>query len=420
MIDLTDKYIELSRKTGHNPNLLFLEGEIANYRILVMQGGTRSGKTWSGCQFYWRSMDKYSGVEYSIVRGTLPALKATVMKDFFAMGIDAGVYSELYHNKTDKEYRYNGNLLDYFSVEDGEKTRGRKRHVLYMNEAPELEWEPVQQLLWRTTSKIIIDYNPSYPESWVYDNILTRDDCAMITTTYLDNPYLSQGQLNEILWLKENDPDAYRIYGLGQRGELRGQIYKNWKRIDELPIDYPSAYIIDFGFTNDPTAITECKKHNRAMYAKEHIYRTGLDNIDIAICLFFIGCKSDSLMIADSAEPKSIREIRIGWDLSEDYIKTKCLNLGYEYKKELQKALKEGFWVLPTVKGQDSIDNGIQAVKQHEVFVTSDSANAWREYYRYRWKEDDKTGTLLNVPIDKDNHFCDTVRYYALMENRVY
>lgn len=418
MNDLTEKYVGVPGK--HNPNLVFLENEIKNYRFLAMPGGTRSGKTYSTVQWIWRNLHKFNNIQYSIVRQTLPALKATVMRDFIEVGTEAKLYSDKYHNLTDKEYKYNGNLLDYFSAEDNEKIRGRKRDVLYMNEAPELTWDVVQQLLWRTTSKIIIDYNPSYPESWVYDKILTRKDCAFITTTYKDNPYLGAGQLSEIEWMRENDPDAYRIYGLGQRGELRGQIYKNFKHLDAMPVEYPSAYIIDFGFSNDPTAITECKKHNRTLFAKEHVYKTGLDNIDIAIHLWHIGCKQDSLMIADSAEPKSIMELRRGWALEIDYIKAKCNTMEIEYKPDLVSALKDGFIVLSTVKGQDSIDAGIQKVRQHEVFVTSDSHNAWREYTRYRWAEDKKTGALLNVPIDSDNHFMDTIRYYLLCEGRLY
>jgi len=421
MNDLTSKYVGKSGKW--NPNLMFLENEIMNYRILALPGGTRSGKTTAVIQWIWRQMSKYRGVEYSIARQTLTALKSTALRDFVDIGTQAGLYREAFHNQTEKEYRWNGNMLDYFGADDDEKIRGRKRKVLYMNEGPEMLWPVVQQLLFRTEAKVIIDYNPSYPESWVYDNILTRKDCAMITTTYMDNPHLPAGQVAEIEWLKENDPEAYKVYGLGQRGELKGQIYKNWKRIKELPVDYPFIYVIDFGFTNDPAAITKLCKHNRALYAKQLVYSPGLDNIDIGIHLFFHGVTSSDMVIADSAEPKSISELRYGWDLNAEYLETKMGLLGYSDKgkvPELQAALKKGFTVLGALKGQDSIDAGIQKVKQFEVFVTEDSHDAWKEYTKYKWAEDPRTGKLLNVPVDAFNHFMDTVRMFALAEGRLF
>lgn len=413
MNDLTSKYVGVN--SYHNPNLRFLENEIGNYRILVMQGGTRSGKTYSGVQFIWRNMHKYTGVEYSIVRQSFPALSSTVMKDFIHIGADAGLYLEANHHITNKEYKHNGNVLDYFSAEDHEKIRGRKRHVLYMNEAPELDWKVVEQLLWRTESKIIMDYNPSYPESWMYDKILTRKDCAFIITTYEDNPHLSKGQLDEILWMKENDPDTYRVYGLGQRGELRGQIYKNWKRIDALPIEFPSTFVIDWGYANDPACIGEFKHNKRAIYSKQHLYQTGLHNVHLAIKLVMVGCDSNTPIIADNAEPKAIAELRNRLHtVSKETIKEDALLLEYDLSdKEVDKiydVFQEGFSISGCLKQEIEVD--IQKVKQYEIFVTEDSKDAWREYYQYRWKEDPKTGKLLNVPVGQD-HYQDCAKYFA-------
>lgn len=418
MHDLTSKYVPSSGK--FNPNLAFLENEIKNYRYLCMPGGTRSGKTYSAIQWNWRNLDRYTGVKYSVVRATLPSLKATVREDFIEIGTSCGLYKPSNHNLTDNIYRHNGNIVDFFSSDDDEKVRGRKRDVLYLNEAPELEWDIVKQMLWRTTSKVIIDYNPSYPESWVYDNILTRSDCAFITTTYMDNPYLTQGQLGEIEWMRLNDPDAYLVYGLGQRGQLRGQIYKNWKKCKELPADLSSCYVIDFGFSNDVACIAEFKKHNRALYGKEHIYKTGLNNLNLAIHLHLIGCTDNSVIIADSAEPKSIAELRQGYGLTAEFLTTVLEGMGLKLEpvkfEALKKALARGFMVLPAKKGRDSIDAGIQRVKQYEVLITEESHNAWNESRAYRWAEDPKTGQLLNEPIDKHNHFCDCVRMYAMAE----
>lgn len=421
MVDLTEKYVN-NNTTGFNPNLLFLHNEFKHYRYFVLQGGTRSGKTYATLQFLWRNLSQYSGVRYSVVRATLNALKATTLVDYIEIGQEAGLYTTNRHNLTNNIYKHNGNVVDFFASDDDEKVRGRKRDVLYINEAPEVEWEIVKQFQFRTTSKIILDYNPSYPESWVYDKILTRNDCAFIRTTYRDNPFLTQGQLDEIEWMRVNDPDSYLVYGLGERGQLKGQVYKNWAKCKELPQGLPSYYSIDFGFANSPTCISEFKKKDtRTIYAKEHVYATGLDNLQIGVHLAVIGV-GNNFIIADSAEPKSIRELRTGWGLERDFLAKICHELGY-YDVDIakvQKCLKNGFNIVPAKKGQDSVDAGIQRVRQHEVLVTEDSHNAWNEYRQYRYAEDPKTGVLLNEPIKKFDHFCDTLRYFVASDGIYY
>jgi phage terminase large subunit len=226
--------------------------------------------------------------------------------------------------------------------------------------------------------------------------------------------------------MQENDPEGYKIYGLGQRGELRGQIYKNWKPIrpDGMPGEYPSIWVIDFGFSNDPTVVGEFKMHNRSIYGRERVYETGLDNMQIGIHLFYMGVTDKNIVIADSAEPKSIAELRRGWELDREYLRTAAFGLGYDLDDEtlnkLRKQMATGYTVFGAVKGPDTIDQGISKVKQYEVFVTEDSVNAWQEYRKYRWAEDPKTGKLLNTPMDSWNHFMDTLRYFTTSEGRYY
>jgi phage terminase large subunit len=164
--------------------------------------------------------------------------------------------------------------------------------------------------------------------------------------------------------------------------------------------------------------------HNRTIFGKELLYLKEQNNLQIAVHLFFAGCKSNSLIIADSAEPKSIVELRCGWDLSLDAVKLHAHQLGYNIDEStairLQKQLKDGYTVLAASKGQDSIDAGIQKLKQHEVFITENSSNAWMEYRKYRWAEDKKTGKLLNVPMDECNHFMDCLRYFCLCSGRLF
>lgn len=204
-----------------NPNLDFLRKQIPVKKIVALQGGTRSAKTWSVLQFLIELCMEYSGLSISICRETLPALKATVMKDFFAILEEEGLYYEDNHNKTDRIYSLKGNLIDYFSLDEPQKIRGRKRDILFINEANEVDLESWKQLLFRTSGKVIIDYNPSMYEHWIYDEVLTRPDCAMLTTNHKDNEHLSEEQHNEIERYKDFDYEYYRVFGLGERGKLK-------------------------------------------------------------------------------------------------------------------------------------------------------------------------------------------------------
>lgn len=230
-----------------NPNLTFLRENVPKKRIVSLRGGTRSGKTYSVCQFLIELCCQFSGMTIDIVRETVPALKATVMKDFFQILEDEELYTDANHNKTDKVYYLNGNEFQFFSLDDEQKVRGRKRHILYANEANEMDYEVWKQLMFRTSHKAIVDYNPSMYEHWIYDQIETRDDCATLVTTYLDNPHLTLEQVEEIERYKSFDYEYYRVFGLGERAKLRtgaefyhafsrGKHVRKLEYIPELPI----------------------------------------------------------------------------------------------------------------------------------------------------------------------------------------
>lgn len=206
-----------------NPNLTFLRENIPKYRIISLRGGTRSAKTWSTLQFLIELCCEFpdAGITIDIVRETVPALKATVMKDFFTILKEENLYQEKCHNKTDKIYILNGNEIQFFSLDDEQKVRGRKRHILYANEVNEMDYEVWKQLLPRTSHKIIIDYNPSMYEHWVYEHVETREDCVLCVTTYLDNPHLTLEQVEEIERFKKYDYEHYLVFGLGHRGQLK-------------------------------------------------------------------------------------------------------------------------------------------------------------------------------------------------------
>jgi phage terminase large subunit len=302
------------------------------------------------------------------------------MRDFFEILRSHDLYREEYHNKSSHEYYLNGNLVEFISLDQPQKIRGRKRDLLYINEANELTYEDWQQLILRTEGRAILDYNPSDAFHWIYDKVVTRDDCDFFQTTYIDNPFLDAGVKAEIERLKETDDDYWRIYGLGERGMSRATIFQFG--MNEIPADATLlAMGMDFGYTNDPTSLVAVYKSGDNLYADELIYQTGLTNPDISNRLKDLNLDRRTEVYADSAEPKSIEELhRMGWN------------------------------VKPTQKGADSVIVGIDVLKRHKLFVTPRSNNLIKELQNYKWVED-KNGNLLNKPIDAFNHAIDAMRY---------
>jgi len=350
-------------------------------RIIVEQGGTRSGKTYNillWLIFYYT--ERNTAKTITICRKSFPSLRASVMRDFFDILRNHDLYREEYHNKSSHEYHLNGNLVEFISLDQPQKIRGRKRNLLYINEANELFYEDWQQLIFRTDGRIILDYNPSESFHWIYDKVIPREDCDFYQTTYRDNPFLDEQIKQEIERLKETDEDYWRIYGLGERGMSRATIFQFGT--SEIPQEAKLlSYGLDFGFTNDPSAIVAIYQHGDNLYLDELLYRTGMTNRDIHNHLQSLGLDRRDEIFADSAEPKSIEELhRFGWN------------------------------VKPTAKGQDSINAGIDILKRHKLFATSRSSNLIKELQNYKWTED-KNGNLLNKPIDVMNHALDAARY---------
>jgi phage terminase large subunit len=352
----------------------------SNKKIVVEQGGTRSGKTYNillWIIFFYT--EKNTDKTITICRKSFPSLRASVMRDFFEILRQNQLYQEEYHNKSNHEYYLNGNLVEFISLDQPQKIRGRKRNLLYVNEANELFFEDWQQLIFRTDGKIILDYNPSDTFHWIYDKVIPRDDCEFHQTTYLDNPFLDQTIKDEIERLKDTDEDYWRVYGLGERGSSRATIFQFG--IAEAPKGKLVSIGMDFGFTNDPTAIVKVFQDGSDLYIQELLYHTNLTNQDISEKLTEMGLTRYDEIWADSAEPKSIEELhRMGWNIK------------------------------PTAKGSDSVMAGIDILKRHKLYVTKESKNTIKEMQNYKWQED-KNGNLLNKPIDTFNHAIDATRY---------
>ena len=352
-------------------------------RIQVHQGGTRSGKTYSLLLVLIELcyQNKNAGATITICRKTFPALRASVMRDFFEILNREDAYSEEFHNKSEATYILFGNLVEFISVDQPQKVRGRKRDVLYINEANELTLEDWRQLLIRTTGNILLDYNPSEEFHWIYNDVIPRDDAAFFQTTYKDNPHLDTALIAEIERLKDADSNFWRVYGLGERGQSRSTIFNHYIQVEEIGAEWRLlGYGLDFGYTNDPTACVAVYTNGAGFLFDEVMYQTGLSNRQIAQ-LLNVG---KSQVVADSAEPKSIDELH-----------------GY------------GLNVHPAKKGPDSVRAGIQFLHSRPMAVTSRSVNLIKELRNYKWRED-KNGRVLNEPVDAFNHAIDAARYAAM------
>tara|TARA_E500000318_G_C3568854_1_gene216908 strand:+ start:1789 stop:2943 length:1155 start_codon:yes stop_codon:yes gene_type:complete len=353
----------------------------SNKKIVIEQGGTRSGKTYNillWIIFHYCAQN--AGKIITICRKTYPALRTSAMRDFITILREYNVYREEHHNKSSSEYRLKGNLVEFISLDQPQKVRGRKRDLLFINEANELFWEDWQQLIFRTQGRIIIDYNPSEEYHWIYDKVIPRNDADFFQTTYLDNPYLEETIVDEIERLKETDEQYWQIYGLGTRGVSKTTIFR-YAEVNNIPQTAKFlAYGIDYGFTNDPTTIVGVWTEDYMLYAKEYLYQTMMTTIDIHKKLKSIGIDRE-VIFGDSAEPRLNEELRrMGWNIKG------------------------------SVKGRDSVNAGIDLLKRYKIHLTSDSSNMIQEFRNYKWKQD-RSGKTLNVPEDRANHTTDALRY---------
>jgi len=360
-------------------------------RTRVIPGGTSAGKTFGIIPILIDRATKKSGLEISIVSESIPHLRRGALKDFEKIMRTTGRWFEDRFNRTLLKYTFaNGSYIEFFSADQSDKLRGARRNILYINECNNVTFEAYQQLSIRTSDEIWLDFNPSN-EFWAHTELKNDPDCEWLTLTYKDNEALPKAIVKEIEKAREKAKTStywanwWKVYGLGELGVLDGVIFNNWKIIDEIPQE--AKYVksgMDFGFTNDPTTLIDKYLYNGIPIYDEVLYQTGMINSEIAKV-----AKQDfkRIIVADSAEPKSIKEL-------QNY----------------------GLIVKGAEKGKDSINFGIQAIQQYEVFyVTKRSVNLIDELRKYSWDKD-KTGKTLNVPIDFHNHCIDALRYIEIDE----
>ena len=327
----------------------------------------------------------------SVVRATMPALKGSVFRDFREIIGRMDAYDRRCLNKSEMIYTFpNGSGIEFFSVDNEQKLRGRKRRILYVNEANEVSQLEFQQLQFRTTEFTIIDYNPSFSEDhWICTDLNNDPTTYHFITTYRDNTFLEQRIINEIESLKEKNPSLWRVYGLGLQAIVEGLIFPKVEIVDDFPKQVKRQWIgVDFGYSNDPTAIVRVGMDGSDLYLDEECYRTEMVTRDIVGELKRINAtqKRYFKIISESADPRLIQEIAMA-----------------------------GLDIHPVRKYPGSVDAGILFMQGQKLHITRRSLNFRKEQRNYTYRQD-KDGHWINEPVDAFNHCWDAARYVGMNE----
>lgn len=365
-------------------------------KIILEIGGSRSSKTWSIFQFFIINALQGKNWDITIARKVFKDTKGTLLKDFQTLieKYKLDVTPEINFNRADQIYSLNGSTFEFFGLDNSGKLHGKSQDWFWLNETIEIERKHFDQLEMRTRIGAILDLNPSDDTHWVFD-LEKRPDVGAIHSTMLDNPFLEQVIVDKIKSYEPNDinytngtADLYmwEVYGLGKKAKLQGAIFENWDIVDTIPTTSNLiGYGLDFGYTNDPTALVAVYIQDNELYLEELLYETKLVNEHIAEKMRICDVKSDDIIIADSSEPKSIEEIA-----------------------------RSGFSRITGVeKGQDSVKFGIDLMHKYKIHITKRSSNLESELRKYKWSED-RNGNNTNKPVDAYNHAIDATRYVVM------
>jgi phage terminase large subunit len=362
-----------------------------NTPIIVSQGGTSSGKTYSFLQNAFTKCieDK---VVFTCVGQDMPNLKVGAIRDSLQI-IDSSALLQRFisdYNKSDQKIIFNnGSILEFKSYKDGQDARSGKRDYLFVNEANGISYDIYEQLSLRTTRQEYIDYNPT-AQFWVHEKIIPSKKAKLFITDHRHNPFVLQSIRDKIEALIDKDEELWRVYARGMTGKIEGLVFRDWKVCEKIPEGAKFIGIgLDFGFTNDPTSAVEVYQQDGQLWINELFYYTNKTNQDISALLKECGVDKSKLIIADCAEPKSIEELRrMGWTIE------------------------------PSIKGADSINISISVLKNYRLNITNDSTNLRKELMNYKWKVDRLTNSPTNTPVDFFNHGIDALRYVAMNKLR--
>ena len=348
-------------------------------RIRAVSGGTAASKTISILVWLIDYAQVTKNEILTVVSESYPHLEGGSIRDFKNIMISQGYWIDNSWNESKHFYSFpGGSIIEFKSIDKLGAAHGPRRDILFLNEANNIPFQIADQLITRTRNIVWMDWNPS-EEFWYYTEIQgKRDDVDFLKLTYLDNEALDETTKMEIE-SHRNNPNWWKVYGLGELGVIEARIYTGWQIIDSLPTNARlERYGLDFGYSNDPTAIVAVYYVDGGYILEEKTYQKGLSNKAIADIFQAL---PPALIIADSAEPKSIDELK-----------------------------SYGLNVMPTLKGPDSVRKGIQLVQDLPISITQQSTNGIKEYRNYLWITD-KNGKILNEPAKGDDHFLDAVRY---------
>lgn len=377
------------------PTFLTTDVFHANYncksKIIINQGGTGSSKTYSILQvIILKCLTMLKKNEICTVTGQdMPNLKRGALRDFINIWNSCDFFKNaiVRYNKSTQEFTLkNGAIIEFVSFTNEQDAKGAKRKMLYINEADGMFSEIAAQLIMRTNIQVYIDYNPNKP-FWVHgDDYLANKrlagDISSFISNFRNNKYLDPKIVEHIKTYKHTNPNKWRVYGLGLMGVAEGVIFDNIRRCAEMPIADNYVYGLDFGFTNDPSALVQVCFYGGELWIDEVFYEYGMKNSAIIKRMQEEEIPKNATVVADCADPKSIDEIA-----------------------------SAGFYVVPCVKGPDSVLYGISKMSEYRINITSRSKNLLAEIDTYTWKKDRRTGNYLNVPIDEKNHAIDATRY---------
>jgi phage terminase large subunit len=347
-----------------------------SHRIIINYGGSSSSKTISVLQLLTQLAFYKPSMRFTLVAESVPVIKKTILADWRDL-VMPGLWERHRFNKTDMVYTFsNGSTFSFVPADDDSRFHGPRQDYLMLDEAFNIKKKIFDQAEVRTRKKIFITFNPT-SVFWAKE-LFDLDETAVIHSTYIDNPYVEQTVIDSLERRAKTDENFYNVYTRGEWGSLEGLIFKegiHWQRTTQFPDDYKKRiYGLDFGFSMDPAAVCDIRYSDGQIWVRELLYQKEMLNSQLAKYL-------DYDTVADSAEPKSIQELRL---------------------------LGKRVW--PSVKGADSINQGINLMKEFKINVTTDSVNLIKELRNYSWKKD-RDDNQLSKPVDDHNHLIDALRY---------
>ena len=366
---------------------LYKRNILSSARAVVNQGGTSSGKTYSIMQVLFTLALNDTGCVATVVGQDIPNLKVGAYRDAKNILQDSETLCAAFPviNEGERIIKcVNGSIIEFRSYADAQDAKSGKRDYLFVNEANGISYEVYWQLAIRTRKKIFIDYNPT-ARFWVHDELLGRKDVELLISDYRDNDTLTEDERERIEGIE--DPELHKVYARGRTGKLEGVVLTDWDIVDALPPHEEwkgSWYGLDFGFTNDPSALEHVVEAHGELWVDELIYSTNLTNPMLAERAQGEGVTRDDEIVADCAEPKSIRELN-----------------------------GMGLWVSPSPKGADSIVSGLDILRRYRLHFTRRSLGIIQNARSYSWAKD-RDGNRTNKPEDRNNHGIDAIRYVAL------